>query len=667
MGVVPEGRVLWEPSEERKRSANLARYERWLGEHLGRGFRDYNELWQWSVDNPEAFWSSIWDYYRVRASKPYERVLAERRMPGARWFAGAELNYAEHVLRHRGDKPALIAVGEDGRRTDISWQQLRDQVAGIARTLRSLGVGRGDRVAGYLPNTAEAAVAFLACATIGAVWSTCSPDFGARSVVDRFRQIEPKVLFAADGYRYAGRRYERTGMIEELRAALPSVEHTVFVPTLDPRAAAPAGTLAWERCLEPSEAPELEFEQVPFDHPLWVLYSSGTTGMPKGIVHSHGGILIDMLCSLALHFDLDEDDTFLWYTTTGWVMWNILVSTLLLGCTAVLYNGSPGYPRTGRLWEVAADTGTTFLGTSAGYIAACVKDEVEPARGRDLGCLRSVSFTGSPLAPQHYAWIYEHVDPGVWFSSVSGGTDICGPFVGGNPTLPVRAGEIQCRCLGVNVHAFDELGRSVTDEVGELVVTEPMPSMPLFLWGDSDGSRYHESYFDTYPGKWRHGDWIKITSEGGAVIYGRSDSTINRMGVRLGSAEIYRAVEDLPEVVDSLVVDLTYRDRPSTLPLFVVLRDDVHLDDALRRRIKDQIRAQTSPRHVPDDIITVSDVPKTLNNKKLEVPVRKILLGVPAEKAVNRDSMSNPRALDSFLEMARTRFAFARVPDGPSR
>lgn len=660
MGATREGEILWEPPAAVRRSCNLARYERWLSERVGRKFADYNDLWRWSVDNLEEFWASIWDYYGVRASRPYRRVLTDRRMPGAQWFAGAELNYAEHVLDHDGDRPALIAVGEDGRRSELSWRQLRDQVAAVAATLRDLGVRRGDRVAGYLPNIPEAVVACLACASIGAVWSTCSPDFGTRSVVDRFRQIEPTVLVAADGYVYGGRPYDRTRVLEELRSALPSVRHTVVVPYLDPYAPPPEGTTPWRRCVERAGQVEPRFEQVPFDHPLWVLYSSGTTGMPKGIVHGHGGIVVDLLAALSLHLDLGPDDTVLWYTTTGWVMWNIVLSTLMLGCTAVLYDGSPGHPHTGRLWAVAADTGVTVLGMSAAYIAACAKDQVRPARDHDLRALRAVSFTGSPLAPQHYAWIYRHVGPDVWFSSISGGTDICGPFVAGTPTLPVRAGEAQCRCLGVNVHAFDEAGRSMIDKVGELVVTDPMPSMPLFLWGDADGSRYRESYFDVYPGLWRHGDWIKITPVGSAVIYGRSDSTINRMGVRMGSAEIYRAVEDLPEVVDSLVVDLTHRDGVSALPLFVVLRDGVNLDDALRQRIRDQVRNQTSPRHVPDDIVAVPEIPKTLNNKKLEVPIRKILLGVPPERAVNRDSMSNPSALDAFLELADTRFAFAR-------
>lgn len=660
MGTVAEGQVLWEPSEQRTATCNLAGYQRWLGERLGRDFADYGELWRWSVDNLEDFWASIWDYYGVRASRPYRRVLTDRRMPGAQWFVGAELNYAEHILRHDGDRAALIAVAEDGHRSEVTWRQLRGEVAAFAETLRELGVGRGDRVAGYLPNTPHAVVGLLACASLGAVWSTCSPDFGARSVVDRFRQIEPAVLVAADGYRYGGRSYDRTAVVEELRAELPSLRHTVFVRYLDPHATPPAGALEWERCVTDADAARLEFEQVPFDHPLWVLYSSGTTGVPKGIVHGHGGIVVDLLAALALHLDLREDDTVCWFTTTGWVMWNIVVSTLMLGCTAVLYDGSPGHPDTGRLWQVAAETGTTLLGVSAAYLAGCAKDGVEPARSNDLRRLRAVSFTGSPLAPQHYGWVYQHVGEDVWFSSISGGTDICGPFVGGNPMLPVRAGEAQCRCLGVNVHAFDEAGRAVLDEVGELVVTDPMPSMPLYLWGDRDGSRYHESYFDVYPDRWRHGDWIKVTSDGGVVIYGRSDSTINRMGVRMGSAEIYRAVEDLPEIVDSLVVDLTYRDRISGLPLFVVLREEVELDDALRRRIKDQVRTQISPRHVPDDVIAVPEVPKTLNNKKLEVPIRKLLLGTPADRAVNRDSMANPRALDVFLDLARTRFASTR-------
>ncbi|MPZ89721.1 MAG: acetoacetate--CoA ligase [Nitriliruptorales bacterium] len=659
MSKSEEGQVLWEPSEQRRRESNIFRYSQWLSGRVGRRFATYDELWRWSVDNLEEFWASIWDYCGVIASKRPTQVLADRSMPGARWFPGAELNYAEHVLRHDGDKPALIFVSEDGQRTELSWQDLRADVAAFAATLRDLGVGRGDRVVAYIPNIPQAVVAFLACASIGAVWSSCSPDFGTRSVVDRFRQIGPKILIAVDGYRYGGTAFDRTDVVAELRAALPSLAHTIAVSYLQPSRARD-GVLTWERCIDRSEA--LTFEQLPFDHPLWVLYSSGTTGIPKGIVHGHGGIVVDLLGSLALHFDLGPDDTFLWFTTTGWVMWNILVSGMMLGSTAVLYDGSPGYPGTGRLWQVAAESQATLFGMSASYIAACAKDGVEPAKTCDLSHLKAASFTGSPLAPQLYRWIYDHVDPEIWFSSVSGGTDICGPFVGGNPMLPVRAGEIQCRCLGVNVQAFDAEGRPVIDEVGELVCTDPLPSMPLFLWGDAGGSRYRESYFDTYPGVWRHGDWIKLSSQGSAVIYGRSDATINRMGVRMGSAEIYRAVEDLPEVLDSLVIDLTYRDRESSLLLllFVVLRDGVVLDEGLKGRIRAYVRTGTSPRHVPDEIIAVPDVPKTLNHKKLEVPIRKILLGMRPEDAINRDSMSNPDALDHFITLAQTHFASAR-------
>lgn len=653
--AVREGQLLWEPPEDVEQSCAIARFQRWLQPRVGQSFAGYNDLWRWSVDNVEEFWSAIWEYFDVRASTPYERVLSSREMPGARWFDGASLNYAEHVLAHDGARPAIIAVTEDGDRRDITWGELRTQVAAVAATLRELGVARGDRVVGYIPNIPEATIAFLACASLGAIWSSCSPDFGVRSVVDRFRQIHPKVLFAVDGYRYNGRPFDRVDVVDALRGSLPSLTHTVMVPYLEPDRSIPQGLVPWEQCLQQSEP--LTFEQVPFDHPLWILYTSGTTGMPKGIVHGHGGIVVDLLCSMGLHFDLGEQDTFFWFTTTGWVMWNIVVSGLMLGATVVQYDGAPGFPHIGRLWEVAAETKTSFLGMSAGYITACEKEGLVPGQSYDLTALRAAGFTGSPLAPQLYDWVYRAVDPSLWFTSVSGGTDVCGPFLGGNPQLPVHAGELQCRVLGVNVQAFDGDGNPVIGEVGELVVTDPLPSMPIYLWGDEDGSRYHEGYFDMYPGVWRHGDWLRITERGSAVIYGRSDSTINRMGVRMGSAEIYRAVEDLPEIIDSLIVDLTYVDRESQLPLFVVLKEDGKLDDDLRRRITEQVRSQTSPRHVPDPIIEVREVPKTLNNKKLEVPVRKIMLGMNPEEVVNRDSVSNPEALDAFIELAKTRFS----------
>ncbi|MFO7274568.1 MAG: acetoacetate--CoA ligase [Bacillota bacterium] len=655
MPAVEEGLLLWEPSADFKERSEMRRYMRWLAERKGLRFDTYHDLWRWSVGDLEAFWASIWEYFEIRASRPYERVLASRTMPGARWFSGAELNYAEHALRRASQEhPAVLFASEDRPLAALSWNDLRAQVAAVAAALRNLGVGRGDRVAAYVPNIPEALVAFLATASIGAIWSSCSPDFGSPSVADRFRQIEPKVLIAVDGYRYNGRPYDRRPVVAELQGQLPGLETTVLIPYLDPGAGTagfPGKTVRWDELLR--EGGPLAFEQVPFDHPLWILYSSGTTGLPKPIVQGHGGILLEHLKMTALHCDLRPGDRFFWFTTTGWMMWNFLIGGLLVGSTILLYDGSPGYPDMNTLWRFAEETRMTLFGTSAAYISACMKAGVEPGRDFDLSALKSIGSTGSPLSPEGFLWVYDRVKQDLWLASVSGGTDLCTAFVGGCPLLPVYAGELQCRCLGADVQAFDEQGRPVIDEVGELVIVQPMPSMPLFFWNDPGDRRYRESYFEMYPGVWRHGDWIKITSRGSAVIYGRSDSTINRMGVRMGTSEIYRVVEDVPEVVDSLVVDVELPGRGPYMPLFVVLREGVELDDALRDRIRQRIRTALSPRHVPDDIVAVPEVPRTLNGKKLEVPIKKLLLGVPREKAVNPDSMSNPHSLRFFEEFAR--------------
>ncbi|MBC7106011.1 MAG: acetoacetate--CoA ligase, partial [Firmicutes bacterium] len=653
MTAVAEGTLLWEPSEEFKAQANMTRYMAWLADRKGLRFTDYHDLWNWSVTDLEGFWASIWEFFNVRASRPYTRVLSERKMPGARWFEGAELNYAEHAFRNATpEHPALIFRSEGGLEAELSWEELRRRVSAVAAALRGMGVGRGDRVAAYVANIPEAVIAFLACAALGAVWSSCSPDFGSRSVIDRFRQIGPRVLFAVDGYRYGGRPFDRRPVVEELRRALPTLEHTVLIPYLFPEGAEgrPQGTVPWEELL--AAKGDLTFEQVPFDHPLWVLYSSGTTGLPKAIVQGHGGILLEHLKALSLQFDLKPGDRFFWFTTTGWMMWNIVVGGLLVGATIMLYDGNPAYPDLGVMWRFAADTRMNFFGTSAGYLTSCMKAGLEPGKTCDLGALRAIGSTGSPLPPEAFGWVYEKVKGDLWLSSASGGTDVCTGFVGGCPLLPVHAGELQCRSLGVKAEAFDDEGRSLVDRVGELVITEPMPSMPLFFWNDPDNRRYLESYFDTYPGVWRHGDWIKITSRGSAVIYGRSDSTLNRMGVRMGSSEIYSAVEDLPEVQDSLVVGVELPGGGYFMPLFVVLREGVTLDEALKQKIREKIRTTLTPRHVPDEIFAVPEVPRTLNMKKLEVPVKKILMGVPVEKAVNVDSMSNPGAIAHYAELA---------------
>jgi acetoacetyl-CoA synthetase len=642
--------VLWQPSPERVENATLTRYQRWLETRLGRSFSGYDELWRWSVDDIDAFWASIWDFFEIEPARPHDQVLGRREMPGAEWFPGAQLSYPEHVFRGRDDAEVVIrAAGEltDGVR-EMTWGELRELTARIAAGLRAQGVEAGDRVVAYVPNVPEAVAAFLACASIGATWSSCSPDFGARSVVDRFAQIEPKVLIAVDGYRYNGRDFDRRDVVDGLRAEMPTLAATVLLPYLDPDATLD-GAIAWDAFLGPAGS-ELAFERLPFDHPLWVLYSSGTTGLPKAIVQGQGGILLEQLKHHHLHVDAQAGDRIFWFTTTGWMMWNFLVGCLLTDASIVLYDGNPGFPTLDRLWDLAHDAGVTCFGTSASYLATCMKEGVEPGRGRDLSKLHSVGSTGSPLAPEGFQWVYDHVGADTWLFSTSGGTDVCTAFVGGVPTLPVHRGELQARALGAKVEAFDEAGRPVIGEVGELVLTEPLPSMPLCLWNDPDGERYRESYFDMFDGVWRHGDWIEITERGTAVIYGRSDSTINRGGVRMGTSEIYRAVLALDEIVDALVVDVD-----GWMPLFVVLRDGAELDDDLERRIAARVREDCSPRHVPNVVFAIDEVPRTLSGKVLEVPVKRILMGTAPERAASRDSLANPAALDWFVELAATR------------
>jgi len=608
-----EGELLWEPSGPSK----MADYMK------ARGFSTYGELWRWSVEDLEGFWGSVWDLYEVGSRPP--RVLGSAEMPGAEWFPGAEVNYAEQVFRRaRPGGTAIVHASESRQLAELSWDELREQTARCAAGLRRLGVGRGDRVAAYMPNVAETVVAFLATASIGAIWSSCAPEFGTPTVVDRFKQIEPKLLIATDGYRYGGRDFDRRPRVREIEAAIPSLEHTVMVPS------------DWESLL--AEPAELSFERVPFDHPLWVLYSSGTTGLPKAIVQGQGGILLEHLKKMNLHSDLSEDDRFFWFTTTGWMMWNFLVGGLLAGSAIVLYDGQPD-PH--GIWDFAARAGITCFGTSAGFIGACMKAGAEPP---ELPGLRSVGSTGSPLPVEGFEWVYDKLGS-VWLFSTSGGTDLCTAFVGACPVLPVYAGELQARALGASVESWDDEGRPLVDEVGELVISRPMPSMPLYFWNDPDGERYRSSYFDTYPGIWRHGDWIKITSRGSAVIYGRSDSTINRGGVRMGTSELYSAVEGVADVLDSLVVDVGDR-----MLLFVVPRAE--LTPELEAEIRTRVRENCSPRHVPDEIHAIDEVPRTLSNKKLEVPVKKILQGADPAAAASRDSLANPAALDWFVARA---------------
>ncbi len=650
-----EGTLLWEPSEEFKSSCIMARYMRWLEEEKGLSFTGYHELWEWSVTDLEAFWASIWEFCGVKASRPYERVLGRREMPGAEWFPGAHLNYAEHIFaRARPGQSALLSRSELRPLSATGWEELEERTAALAAALREAGVGRGDRVVAYLPNIPEAVVGLLATTSIGAIWSSCSPDFGVGSVIDRFKQIEPKVMLAADGYRYGGRDYDRMGVVARVQREIPSLRKTVILPYLNstPDTGALQDAVLWEEFVGPHAGASLSFEQVPFDHPLWVLYSSGTTGLPKAIVQGHGGILVEHLKVMLLHMDVKPGDRFFWFTTTGWMMWNIVVASLLGGATALLYDGNPGHPDMNTLWRFAEETGMNVFGTSAAYITACMKAGIEPGRDFDLSSLKAIGSTGSPLSPEGFVWAYEHVKRDHWLFSTSGGTDLCTAFVGGVPLLPVRCGELQARSLGAKVEAFDEEGNPVIDDVGELVITEPMPSMPLYFWNDPGGERLRESYFSVYPGVWRHGDWIKIKPHGGCVIYGRSDSTINRGGIRMGTAEIYSAVEGVPQVADSLVVDVQRPDGSAYMPLFVVLREGEELTEELKAEIKRRIREYCSPRHVPDEILEVPEIPRTLNGKKLEVPVKKILSGTPPEKAASRDSLSNPRALEPFIELA---------------
>ena len=650
---ISEGTILWEPGEDVVSRANMTRYMQWLATEKGLGFGDYNSLWQWSVANIEDFWQSLWEYFDIRASKSYSTVLAKRHMPGAQWFTGAQLNYAEHVFRHQTpERPALIFQSEIRPLMEMSWEELHHQVASIAAALRASGVRQGDRVVAYMPNIPQTIVAFLATASIGATWSSCSPDFGTRSVVDRFKQIEPKVLFAVDGYQYGGKGFDCRPAIAELQQSLPTLEQTFLVAYLQP-AGGPAKldrTQIFDDLLSGSEA--LVFEQVPFDHPLWVVYSSGTTGLPKGLVHGHGGILLEFMKFTGLHVDVHAGERFFWFSTTGWVMWNILQGSLLLGATPVLYDGSPAHSGLDVLWQLAQDAQMSVFGTSAAYLTTCMAQGLEPGKQFDLSTLKTVGSTGSPLPTEGFRWVYEHVKKDLLLGSVSGGTDPCTAFLGSCPLLPVRAGELQCRCLGVDARAYDESGNALVGEVGELVIAAPMPSMPLCLWNDPDNRRYHESYFEMYPGIWRHGDWVRFSERGSGVISGRSDSTINRLGVRMGSSEIYAAVEDLVEIDDSLVIGVETPGGNYFMPLFVVTVEGIELDDELKKKINHKIRTTLSPRHVPDDIFAIDDVPRTLNAKKLEVPVKKILAGVPMDKAVNVDSMSNPASIDFFVQFA---------------
>lgn len=645
--------ILWQPDDATRRQAHLTRYLQWLKTEKGLLFNTYSELWQWSVEQPAAFWESLWSYFSIIAHSPYQTVLSGMDMPGTQWFKGATLNYAEHIFRMRNDQqPAILFQNERQALTAVSWQELERQVAAMARFLRESGVQRGDRVAAFLPNSPHAIVAVLAAMSIGAVWSSCSPDFGANSVADRFVQIEPKILIAADGYSYGGKTFDKRETLREICQTLPSLQRVVFIPYLDENAR-PDGipnAVHWDDIVNKPAAEPLRFEPLPFEHPIWILYSSGTTGIPKAITHSHGGNLLEHLKYLQFHNDVQPGERFFWYSTTGWMMWNFTLASLLAGAAIVLYDGSPGYPTLNVLWELAEKTRITHFGASAPFLVGCMKAGLSPKNDFDLSGLRSIGSTGSPLPPEAFGWVYRRLKSDVWLSSMAGGTDVCTAWVGGNPLLPVYQGEIQCRCLGCAMESWDEAGHPVPPgEVGEMVVTKPMPSMPVFFWNDPDGARYRSSYFEDYPGVWRHGDWLCITPRDTLVILGRSDATLNRQGVRIGTAEIYRALDKIPEIRDALIVNIEQPDGSDRMPLFVALQPGATLDETLKTRIRQILRGDYSPRHVPDDIIEVPDIPYTISGKKMETPVKKILQGKAPEKAYNPDSMRNPEAMEVFL------------------
>jgi acetoacetyl-CoA synthetase len=648
---------LWIPDKSFSEKSNMQAYMNWLAETKNLKFPDYQSLWEWSVNQPAAFWDSIRSFYELIFHSPHTSILdkPEGGMIGTRWFEGATVNYAEHIFRNKTDqRPALVFRSERHPMTEVSWAELEDSTARMARFLLDSGVKKGDRVASFLPNIPEAIIAFLATNSIGAIWSSCSPDFGTASVVDRFQQIEPKVLFVADGYSYNGKGYSRMEESRELIASLPTLEKVVFLPYLDPDAI-PEGipfAVEWANALGTESAP-LNFEPVAFNDPLWILYSSGTTGKPKAITHSVGGILIEHFKALGLHQNVKPGDRFFWYSTTGWMMWNYANAALLTGGTVVIYDGSAAFPSIHVLWDLAETARINHFGGGASYYIACMKKGLNFAGTDKLENLQSLGSTGSPLPPEAFNWIYECVKSDLWLISLSGGTDICSGFVGGSPFLPVYAGEIQCRMLGCKVEAFNESGKSVTGEVGEMVITQPMPSMPVFFWKDAKNARYQSSYFEMYPGLWRHGDWVRISEDGSLVIYGRSDATLNRGGVRIGTSEVYSAVDGLSEISDSLVVSIELKGGKYYMPLFVLPANGVELDEALKLRINRQLRTQFSPRHVPDEIIQVKAIPYTISGKKMETPVKKILMGMDPGKAASRDAMKNPESLSFFEDFAK--------------
>jgi acetoacetyl-CoA synthetase len=658
MRTLHEGAMLWQPGAERIARANLTHYIDWLGQR-GRRFDSYEQLLQWSLDDLDGFWASIWEYFAIRSSQPYECVLARREMPGAEWFPGARLNYAEHALRfERENVEALLYLSERRGLQSLSWPEFAGQVRRLATRLRELEVAPGDRIIAYLPNSPEAVIAMLATVSVGAIWASCGPDYGTRGVVDRFAQLTPKIAFFVDGYSYGGKIFDRRDEISAILKQLPTLQRVIFVSHI-----APADqwnpsdhTLRWDEALAgpPVSREDFKFEQVPFDHPLWILFSSGTTGLPKPIVHCHGGITLEQCKAVSLHMDCHPRERMFFFTTTGWMMWNFLVSSLLVDVVPVLYDGNPAYPTPDVLWKMVADSRASFFGASPTYIGILEKAGIVPKERFDLSSLKSILLAGSPVTAECMEWVFKNVKPDVFAHPGSGGTDVCTGMVGGVVIQPVYAGEIQARQLGVAAHAFDESGHAIIDEVGELVITVPMPSMPVGFWNDADGSRYRDSYFDLYPGVWRHGDFFLVNRRGGCFVLGRSDATLNRHGVRIGTAEVYRSLINVPEIEDALIINLDLPGGRFFMPLFVKLRAGFELDEALIERIRAQMRKDYSPRHVPDRIYPVGRIPYTLTGKKMEVPVRRILMGVAPEKAANRSAMADAGALDYFIDYFRT-------------
>lgn len=658
--MTKEGELLWTPKAAFAQSSNIAKYMGWLGESRGLSFPAYADLWQWSVTEVEEFWASIWDYFEVHSTEPYRQVLSSRVMPGGKWFEGARVNYAEHMLRHeRTVSPEKIVfhyTNEKDSLSQMTWHELGRQVRILASWLRAAGIVPGDRIVSYMPNVPETAIAMLATTAIGAVWSSASPEFGSKTVIDRFFQIEPKILFAADGYHFGGKAVARKDEVQEIVSQLPSLERVIWLPYLNPlNTTRPFdNSISWHEAMHQTNVAidAFQYEYVGHDHPLWIVFSSGTTGLPKAIVHSHVGVLLEHLKLMHFHLGLDATSVMFFYSTTGWMMWNVLIAALLAGSAVVLYDGSPAYPAPDRLWQLAFETGTSSFGASPTFVQMMEKNGLRPSDQYDLSCLQSVIVSGAPSTPETFTWLYNNVKNDLWVTSQSGGTELVSGFVGAVSTLPVYAGEIQARMLGMDVHAWNDKGEEVIDEVGELVVTKPFPSMPIYFWKDAENKRYHESYFDVFPGIWCHGDFIKINERGGCYIYGRSDSTLNRNGIRIGTAEIYRALEQIDEVVDSLIVCCELPRGDFFMPLFVKLKANLELNDIIRKKINDKLRADCSPRHLPDNIYQVEAVPYTLTSKKMEIPVRKILMGWPLKKVSNRDSMMNPAALDYFVRFA---------------